>query len=139
MIQAGFRKARDYSQEAKAFFPGPHVVVGWCKPQYKFPDPLEAYDIAGKQVGKHRAHREWRHGVVEWTAKEVGYFELQTVKQSDIFPKFKTVYKTICDRWLAGERPTVSEDRRIEKVEPPPASKEFNINAMAALKASLRN
>ena len=137
MIQAGFRKARDYAQDPKAFFPGPHVIVGWCRTEHKFPDVLVAYNIAGTQVGKHPKHREWQHGAIEWTAKEIGSFDLKTKTQSEVLPRFKSVYKTICERWARGERPTISEDRRIEKTEAPPASKEFNINAMANLRANL--
>lgn len=119
------------------FIPPAERVISWCRPRHEFPEPMEAYAIAGKQVGKHPKHRSWGHDVVAWTAKEIGSFDLQTKTEREIFPRFKAVYKSVCDRWLAGERPTVPEERRIEKTETPPASKETNIKNMASLKSLL--
>ena len=137
MIDRGLKWAARYSEE-NDFMPAPHKFARKCQDS-EFPDPKDAYINACKQLGLHPKQRSWKHEVVEWAATETGKFDLSQNFQTVMEPKYIAIYKQICDRWTNGERPTVPEERRIEKTEAPPASKEFNIKAMAKLKAGLNH
>ena len=133
MVDCGLKWAARHSEE-NDFIPPPHRFARKCQGS-EFPAPEEAYHIAGKQVGKHPKHRNWRHDVVKWAAGEIDTFDLQTKTEREMLPRFKAVYKSVCDRYAAGERFTVPEERRIEETEAPLTSKETNIKNIAGLLA----
>lgn len=99
----------------------------------------EAYRLACIELGKHKDHREWTHETIWKAANDTKFsnFKLEDGYEREVKKDFLIKYKDICNRYASGERFTIPEERRIEKTEAPPAGKEFNINAMANLRANL--
>jgi hypothetical protein len=91
-----------------------------CQQSFGLPTAEEAYTEACRYASEPSQHA-WSHAAVYHAGKQAGWFELRTATQQQIWPHFRTLYKALCDRVLAGEQLPISTARGL----PEPSSSEL--------------
>ena len=77
-------------------------LIEKCQQGFGLPAGEQAYAEACRYASEPLKHA-WSHAAVYHAGKKCGWFELRSHSQQQMAPRFKSVYKDLCDRVLAGE------------------------------------
>lgn len=77
-------------------------LIEKCQQGFGLPAPEQAYSEACRYASEPVQHA-WSHAAVYHAGKKCGWFELRSHSQQQMAPRFKAIYKELCDKVLAGE------------------------------------
>ncbi len=77
-------------------------LIEKCQQGFGLPASDQAYAEACRYAGDPLKHA-WSHAAVYHAGKKCGWFELRSHSQQQMAPRYKAIYKELCDKVLAGE------------------------------------
>lgn len=77
-------------------------LIEKCQLSFGLPAAEQAYEEACRYADQPLQH-EWSHAVVYHAGKQTGWFELRSLSQEQIWPRFRQQYQVFCDKVLAGQ------------------------------------
>ena len=95
-------------------------LIEKCQQRFGLPAADAAYVEACRYASEPLKHK-WSHAAVYHAGKKVGWFELRSLQQQQMAPRFNSIYKTLCERVLAGEVLTMPGQKAL----PEPSSGEL--------------
>lgn len=82
-------------------------------------------------------HRRYPHEVIYETAQRIGTWELSTKSEKETWAMWKDIYPKVCQEHASGIDFTLPVEKRLEQVQPKPASADKVDEYLASIKKTL--
>jgi len=122
--------------KSQEFLPTVAAVVNACENAaslYGLPTAEAAY-IEACRAPQPRQAQPWSHQAVYHAGAQIGWFELESLPQSEIFPLFRYHYEQLCQRVLRGEALDIAAPTPLPARSAAPLDAEENRARLAALR-----